>query len=76
MFSSLGTQRNMACNKSLRESVSGAQLLYTWVSQKKFTRLVGCEIKSMCPIVKTKISIYQSTANLDEKILFGKIARL
>ena len=27
----------------------------------------------MCPIFKIKMLIYQSKANLDEKILFGKI---
>ena len=35
--------------------------------------LAGCEIKSMRPIFKTEMLIYQSKANLDEKILFGKI---
>ena len=43
------------------------------VSQKKFTHLAGYGIKSMQLIFKTEISIYQSKANLDEKILFGKI---
>ena len=32
---------------------------------KKFTRLEGCEIKSMWPIFKIKVLIYQSKANLD-----------
>ena len=31
---------------------------------------MGCESKSMWPIFKTKMLIYQSKANLDEKILF------
>ena len=43
---------------------------------KNFTRLAGCEIKSMRPIFKTKLLIYQSKANLDEKILFGNITHL
>ena len=43
------------------------------MSQKKFTHLKGYRLKSMLPIFKTKILIYQSMANLDEKILFGKI---
>ena len=40
---------------------------------KKFTRLAGDGIKSMRPIFKSKQLIYQSKANLNEKILFGKI---
>ena len=40
-----------------------------------FTRLAGCEIKSMRPIFKTEILIYQSKANSDEKILLGKITK-
>ena len=44
------------------------------MSQKKCMRLEGCEIKSMRPIFKTEMLIYQSKANLDEKILFFKIA--
>ena len=45
------------------------------VSQNKFRRLEleGCGIKSMRPILKTKVLIYHSKANLDYKILFGKI---
>ena len=43
------------------------------VSQKKFTRLAGCEIKNMRLIFINEMSIYQSKANLDEKILFGEI---
>ena len=35
---------------------------------KKFTRLVGCEIKSTRPILKTEMLIYLSTVILDEKI--------
>ena len=45
------------------------------VSRKSSTRLMGCEIKSMRPIFKTEMLIYQSKANLDEKILFAKITR-
>ena len=40
---------------------------------KKFTRLPSCGIDSMRPIFKTEMLIYHSKANLDEKILFGKI---
>ena len=39
------------------------------------TRLTGYRITSIWPIFKTKISIVQSRANLDEKILFCKIIR-
>ena len=38
-----------------------------------FTRLSSCEMKSMRPMFKNKMLIYQSKANLDEKILLGKI---
>ena len=43
---------------------------------KKFTLLEDCVIKSMWPIIKTKMLIFQSKAKLDEKILFGKITHL
>ena len=43
---------------------------------KKFTRLAGYGIKSMRPIFKTKVLIYQSKANLNGKILLGKIKHL
>ena len=43
------------------------------MNQKKFKRLVGCYIKSMGPIFKIELLIYQSKANLDEKILIDKI---
>ena len=46
------------------------------VSKKKFTSLQGCGVKSMRPIVETSMLIYQSKANLDVKILFGKIKQL
>ena len=46
------------------------------VSQKKFRCLEGCGIKSMRPIFKTKMLIYQSRVNLDEKVLFGNISHL
>ena len=49
------------------------QNFYIPVEQKKFTRLTGCEIKCMRPIFKTEMLIYQSKANLDKKILLGKI---
>ena len=40
---------------------------------KKFTCLAGYGIKNIWPIFKTKLFIYHSKANLDEKILFGEI---
>ena len=43
------------------------------MSQKMFTRLEGYGIKNMWPIFENKISIFQSKANLDEKMLLGKI---
>ena len=49
------------------------QIINYQVSQKKFKRLAGCYIKSMGPIFKTGLLIYQSKANLDDKILFDKI---
>ena len=39
-------------------------------------RLAGCGIKSTGPILKTEMLLYQSKANLDLKILFGKITHL
>ena len=39
------------------------------MSQKRFTHLVGCGIKSIWSIFKTKVLIYQSNADLDEKIV-------
>ena len=45
------------------------------MSQNNFTRLVCCEIKCMRPIFTAKMLFFQSKANLDEKILFGKITR-
>ena len=39
----------------------------------KLMRLAGCGIKSAWPIFKIETSIYQSKANLDVKILVGKI---
>ena len=38
---------------------------------KKFTCLAGCEIKSIRPIFKTEMVIYQSKANLDDETFFG-----
>ena len=35
--------------------------------------LARCEIKNMRPIFKSEMLIYLSKANLDEKILFGKV---
>ena len=43
---------------------------------KKFTRLVGCVTKSVQPIFtifKIEMLIFRLKANLDERILFGKI---
>ena len=50
--------------------------IYTGWVKKKFRRLEDCGIKSMWPILKTEMFIYQSTVNLDEKILFGRIPHL
>ena len=52
---------------------SRSRLCHSWVSQKKFARLVGYGIKSIRLIFKTEMLIYQSKANLDEKTLFGKL---
>ena len=46
------------------------------VSQKELTGLLGCGIKSMLPIFETAMLIYQSKANLDVNILFGRITHL
>ena len=42
-------------------------------SQKKFMRLAGYGMKNMRLILKIEMLIYQSKANLEKKILFGKI---
>ena len=39
----------------------------------EFKRFAGYGVKSMWPIFKTKMLIFQSKASLDEKVLFGKI---
>ena len=44
-----------------------------WLSQKGVYAFGGLW---NLPIFKTKVLTYQSTANLDENILFGKIAHL
>ena len=44
----------------------------TGLVKKKFKCLEGRRIKSLWPIFKTKLLIYHSKANLDEKIFFGK----
>ena len=36
-------------------------------------RLAGSGLKNVWPIFKTKMFIFQSKANLDEKTLFGEI---
>ena len=38
--------------------------------------MLGYEIKNMRLIIKTYMLFYQSKANLDVKILFGKISHL
>ena len=38
--------------------------------------LAGYGMKSMWPIFKTKMSINQSQANINDKMLFGKITHL
>ena len=43
---------------------------------KNFARLAGCGIKCMRLLFETKMSIDQSKANVDVKILFGKITHL
>ena len=45
---------------------------YLMSQKESFKHLVGCEIKSTKTIFKTEMFIYQSKANLDEKILFVK----
>ena len=45
------------------------------MGQKKFTRFVGCAMKSIGPILKTEMLIHHSKANLDEKILFGEMTK-
>ena len=42
------------------------------MSPRKFTGLMGCGIKSMWPIFKTEILIYQSKTNLEVKIVFNR----
>ena len=42
----------------------------------RLKRLVGCRMKSIQPILKTKMLIYRSEANLDVKSLFGKVTHL
>ena len=44
------------------------------MSKKNVTRLARCGIKRMRLIFKTEMLIYQSKADLDEKVLFGSIA--
>ena len=41
-----------------------------------FTRFVGCGMKSIWPIFKTKMLLYQSKVIFDVKILFRKITHL
>ena len=41
-----------------------------------FTRLVGFGTKSVWLVFKTEMLIYQSKANFDEKLLYGKLIDL
>ena len=45
-------------------------------SKESFTSLAGCGMESMQLMFKNEMLINQSKANLDEKILFGKIIHL
>ena len=54
-----------------QNNVQTVAITYRMSQKEMFTRLVGCGIKSLSPIFKTKMFICQSKANLDEKILFG-----
>ena len=40
------------------------------VSNNKLTRSAGCRIRSTWPVLKVKMIIFQSKANLDVKFLF------
>ena len=42
------------------------------VSQKNYTRLDGCGIKSMRPIFKTEMLIYHQNAKFEEKFRFAR----
>ena len=55
------------------ESVKKSSAVLYWVSQKKYTPFLGCEIKHMIPMFKTEVLIYELKDNLDEKVLYGKI---
>ena len=48
-------------------------MLFYRVYRKKITHLVNDGIKSMQPIFKAEMMMYQSKANLDVKFLFGKV---
>ena len=60
---------------SKKYSVVGVSFILPGESKKMFSRLEGCGIKSMWPILKTEMLIYESKAILDEKF-FGKIKHL
>ena len=45
------------------------------MTQIELTRLAGYGKKSMQPIFKIKMLIFQAKTNLDEKIMFGKTTR-
>ena len=46
------------------------------VSQKQFTLVAECGIKSMWPVFNSEMLIYQSKANLDEKDFLDRITCL
>ena len=46
------------------------------MKKSKLARFLGFGIKNTRPIFKTEILICQSKANIDMKLLFGKITRL
>ena len=46
------------------------------MSKKQLESLTGFGIKTMWPILKTEMLIYQQKDNLDLKILSGKITHL
>ena len=55
------------------QSLNGSQKAEVPGDSKEIYAFGCCGIKSMWLIFKTKVSIYQSKANLDVKILFSSI---
>ena len=72
----VGEIDNLECqivNKNYNQNIQSNEILLVQSESKKIlTRWVGCGIRSLWPIIKTGISIYQSNANFDEKILLVK----